>query len=241
MLHDAGMNCVNHDLSLLGAVAAGLLALACSAGEPVDPTPPNLVTVVSLDLTSPRDTIFVSDTVRLIAAARDGQGNVLGGRSVSWGSADPAIAMVAPDGLVTTFRPGKVKIIASVTGRADTVNLVVRRLVFDVNVVPDAVCLRRGFGTDVAVQAFDSLGARLPTGLRPIEWRSSDGTIAVVTPATGDSARVLGVAEGQALIIGTLMGLSDTTGFVVDPTPLGEPLQCGTCAEPSQNVVVLKK
>jgi hypothetical protein len=160
---------------------------------------------------------------------------------VSWASADPEIAAVAPDGLVSSFGPGKVKIIASVTGRADTVNLVVRRLVFDVNVVPDAVCLRRGFATDVAIQAFDSLGARLPTGLRPVEWRSSDGTIAVITPASGDSARVLGVAEGQALIIATLMGLSDTTGFVVDPAPLGEPLQCGSGAEPSQNVVVLKK
>jgi hypothetical protein len=241
MLHDAGMNCVNHELSLLGAIAAGLLLTSCSAGEPVDPTPPNLVTVVSLDLTSPRDTIFVSDTIRMVAAARDGQGNVLGGRSVSWASADPEIAAVSPDGLVSSFGPGKVKIIASVTGRADTVNLVVRRLVFDVNVVPDAVCLRRGFATDVAIQAFDSLGARLPTGLRPVEWRSSDGTIAVITPASGDSARVLGVAEGQALIIATLMGLSDTTGFVVDPAPLGEPLQCGSGAEPSQNVVVLKK
>jgi hypothetical protein len=241
MLHDAGMNCVNHELKLLRAVAAGLLVISCSAGEPVDPTPPNLVTVVSLDLTSPRDTIFVSDTIRMVAAARDGQGNVLGGRAVSWASADPTIATVAPDGLVSSFAPGKAKIIASVTGRADTVNLVVRRLVFDVNVVPDAVCLRRSFATDVAVQAFDSLGVRLPTGLRPIEWRSSDGTIAVITPGTGDSARVLGVAEGQALIIGTLMGLSDTTGFVVDPAPLGEPLQCATGAAPSQNVVVLRK
>ena len=237
MLHDAWMNRVNHRLFRLGSIASALL-VACSAGEPVDPTPPNLVTVVSLELTTPRDTVFVSDTVRLIAAARDGQGNVLGGRSVSWRSADPAIATVAPDGLVTSLGPGKAKIIASVTGRADTASLVVRRLVFDVNVVPDAVCLRRGFATDVAIEAFDSLGVRLPTGLRPVEWQSSDGTIAVVTPAAGDSARVLGVAEGQALIIGTLMGLSDTTGFVVDPAPLGEPLQCGSGSPPSQNVVV---
>ena len=218
-------------------LAAALLP-ACSAGVPVDPTPPGLVTVVSLDLSTPDDTIFVTDTVRMVAAARDGQGNVLGGRQVSWISADPSIATVAPDGLVTSLGPGRVNIIAAVVGRTDTVQLVVRRLAFSVNVVPDAVCLRRGFATDVALEAYDSLGVRLPTGLRPIEWKSSDGTIGVVTPAAGDSARVLGVSEGQVLIIGTLMGLADTTGFIVDPTPLGEPLECNSGGDATQNVVV---
>jgi hypothetical protein len=235
MLHGARMNCaMNRPLLLL---AAALLP-ACSAGVPVDPTPPGLVTVVSLDLSTPDDTIFVTDTVRMVAAARDGQGNVLGGRQVSWISADPSIATVAPDGLVTSLGPGRVNIIAAVVGRTDTVQLVVRRLAFSVNVVPDAVCLRRGFATDVALEAYDSLGVRLPTGIRPIEWKSSDGTIGVVTPAAGDSARVLGVSEGQVLIIGTLMGLADTTGFIVDPTPLGEPLECNSGGDATQNVVV---
>jgi hypothetical protein len=236
MLHDAWMNCViNRPLLLLLAAAA--LLPACSPGVPVDPTPPGLVSVISLDLTSPDDTVFVSDTVRMVAAARDGQGNVLGGRSVTWRSANPSIATVAPDGLVTSVGPGKVAIVAAVTGLTDTVQLVVRRLAFSVNVVPDAVCLRRGFATDVALEAYDSLGARLPTGIRPVEWTSSDGTIGVVTPADGDSARVLGVSEGQVLIIGRLMGLADTTGFIVDPTPLGEPLQCGG-GDAAQNVAV---
>jgi hypothetical protein len=239
MLHDAWMNCVITRPSLrLAAACAAALLTGCSEGVPVDPTPSGLVTVVSLDLSSPDDTIFVSDTVRMFAAARDAQGNVLGGRQVSWRSSDPSIATVGPDGLVTSVRPGRTDIIAAVTGRTDTVPLVVRRLVFAVNVVPDAVCLRRGFATDVAIEAYDSLGQRLPTGLRPVTWESSDGTIGVVTPADGDSARVLGVSEGQVLIVGTLMGLADTTGFIVDPTPLGEPLQCNTGGDPSQNVAV---
>jgi hypothetical protein len=235
MLHGARMNCAMKRPFLL---LAALLLGACSPGLPVDPTPPGLVSVVSLDLSTPEDTIFVTDTVRMVAAARDGQGNVLGGRQVSWISADPSIATVAPDGLVTSLGPGRVAIIAAVTGRTDTVQLVVRRLAFSVNVVPDAVCLRRSFATDVALEAYDSLGVRLPTGLRPIEWKSSDGTIGVVSPAAGDSARVLGVAAGQVLIIGTLMGLADTTGFIVDPTPLGEPLECNTGGDATQNVVV---
>ena len=49
---------------------------------------------------------------------------------------------------------------------------------------------------------------------------------------------MLGVEEGQVLIVGSLMGLADTTGFVVDPTPLGEPLQCGSGGDASQNVAV---
>ncbi len=241
MLHDARMNCVmNRPLRLLIVVGVAL-GPACSPGIPVDPTPPGLVSVVSLDLSTPEDTIFVSDTVRMIAAARDAQGNVLGGRAVSWRSANPSIATVAPDGLVTSVGPGRVDIIAAVTGRTATVRLVVRRLVFSVNVVPDAVCLRRGFATDLALEAYDSLGTRLPTGIRPVVWTSSDGTVGVVTPAAGDSARVLGVAEGQVLVSGTLMGLSDTTGFIIDPTPLGEPLECGTGGGDATQAVVSKQ
>jgi hypothetical protein len=238
MLHDARMNCVITRPLRLAAASAAAVLVACSAGVPVDPTPPGLVSVVSLDLTTPDDTIFVSDTVRLIAAARDAQGNVLGGRAVSWRSANASIATVAPDGLVTSVAPGEVDIIAAVTGRTASVPLTVRRLVHSVNVVPDAVCLRRGFATDVAIEAYDSLGDRLPTGLRPVTWETTDGTIGVVTPASGDSARVLGVAEGQVLVIGTLMGLADTTVFIVDPTPLGEPLRCGGGGDASQNVAV---
>lgn len=230
---------MNRPVLVLAAAAA--LLPACSAGVPIDPTPPGLVSVVSLDLSTPDDTVFVSDTVRLIAAARDAQGNVLGGRAVSWRSAATAIATVGPDGLVTAVGPGAVDVVAAVTGRTATVRLVVRRLAFSVNVVPDAVCLRRGFATDVALEAYDSLGERLPTGLRPITWASSDGTIGVVTPGSGDSASVLGVAEGQALISGMLMGLADTVGFIVDPTPLGEPLQCGGGGGDAAQAVVDKQ
>ena len=52
---------------------------------------------------------------------------------------------------------------------------------------------------------------------------------------------MLGVAEGQALIIGTLMGLADTTGFIVDPTPLGEPLECGSGGADATQAVVEKQ
>ena len=47
-----------------------------------------------------------------------------------------------------------------------------------------------------------------------------------VTPLAGDSASVLGASPGAASVFGTILGVSDTTGFVVDPTPLGEPLVC---------------
>jgi hypothetical protein len=99
--------------------------------------------------------------------------------------------------------------------------------VFSVNVVPDAVCLRKGFTTFLTLTAYDSLGQPLATGIRPVTWRSSNGLVVTVTPQSGDSALVLGVAPGSAFVFGSMAGVADTTAFIVDPTPLGQPLQCG--------------
>jgi Big-like domain-containing protein len=202
-------------------------AIGCAGGDPVDPTPAGLVPVATLSVSSTHDTVYVADTLSLGLVVRDSAGNLLSGRAVQWQSSASGIATVSNVGLVTGVAPGAVTISASAGGQTGFVSLVVRRLVFSVNVVPDAVCLRKSFTTFLSITAYDSLDQPLPTGLRPITWRTTNGLIATVTPQGGDSARVLGVAPGSVFIIGTILGVADTTGFVVDPTPLGQPLQCG--------------
>jgi len=208
-------------LLLLSALLSG-----CAAGDPVDPTPPGLARVASLTLATPRDTVYVSDTLTLILEARDSAGNLLTGRAVNWQSSDSSLANVSRVGIVSGVAGGKVTVTAAAGEQTATVALVVRRLVFAVNVVPDAICLRKGFTTALALTAFDSLGQALPAGFRPISWGTSDGLVVSVTPLAGDSASVLGASPGAASVFGTILGVSDTTGFVVDPTPLGEPLVC---------------
>ena len=209
------------------AVLLALGAFGCGAGDLVDPTPAGLVPVASLSVSTTHDTVYVADTLSLGLVVRDSAGNLLSGRAVQWQSTAPGVATVSNVGLVTGVAPGAVTIAATAGGQTGSVNLFIRRLVFSVNVVPDAVCLRKSFSTFLSLTAYDSLGQPLPAGIRPITWRSTNGLIATVTAQAGDSAKVLGVAPGSAFISGTMLGVADTTGFVVDPTPLGQPLLCG--------------
>jgi hypothetical protein len=213
----------------LALAVAGLAALAgCKAGEIVDPTPPNLVGVAHLTIVAPSDTLFVADTSRLTVASRDANGNEIKGHQVTWRSSAPAVASILSNGLVTALAPGRTTITAASGGKSDSLTLTVVKVVFRVNLVPDAVCLRRGFTTVLQVTAYDSLDQPLPAGLRPVRWQTSDGSIVAITPQKGDSAIVLGIAAGPALVSASLMGVADTTAFIVDPTPLGQPLSCGT-------------
>ncbi|HEU4587966.1 MAG TPA: Ig-like domain-containing protein [Gemmatimonadales bacterium] len=211
------------------ALALVLATLAgCKAGEVVDPTPPNLVGVSRVRIVAPSDTLFVADTARFTVESQDANGNLIRGHAVTWRSSAPAVASIQANGLVTALGPGQTTITAETGGKSDTLALTVVRVVFRVNVVPDAVCLRRGFSTVVQLTAYDSLDQPLPAGLRPVTWRTTDGGVVAITPQKGDSAIVLGIAAGPALITASLMGVADTTAFIVDPTPLGQPLSCGT-------------
>lgn len=213
----------------LALALAGLAALAgCKAGEVIDPTPPNLVGVAHLSIVASSDTLFVADTARVTVESQDANGNVIKGHLVTWRSSAPAVASVLSNGLVTALGPGRTTITAESGGHSDSLTLTVVKVVFRVNLVPDAVCLRRGFTTVVQLTAYDSLDQPLPPGLRPVRWRTSDGSVVAITPQKGDSAVVLGTAAGPALISASLMGVADTSAFLVDPTPLGQPLSCGT-------------
>jgi hypothetical protein len=210
----------------LGPVVLLAIGIAgCSAGSPVDPTPPGLAAIATLKISSARDTVYVADTLTIALEARDSAGDLLSGRAVQWHSSAPGVATVSPFGVVSGVAPGAVTISAAAGGLTANTSLVIRRLVFSVNVVPDLVCLRKSFTTFLFLTAYDSIGQPLPAGIRPITWRSSNGLIVTVTPQTGDSAVVLGVAPGSTYVSGSMMGLTDSTGFIVDPAPLGQPPQ----------------
>ena len=193
----------------------------------MDPTPANLAQVASLTISSPQDTMFVADTLIMTVTARDSAGNLLSGRAVHWQSSAGGVATVSSQGIVRAVGPGKTTISAAAGDQAAAVTLVVKRLVFSVNVVPDAVCLRKGFTTFLSLTAFDSLGQALAPDIRPVTWRTSNGLVVTVTPQSGDSSVVLGVAPGTAFVFGTMAGVTDTTAMIVDATPLGQPLHCG--------------
>ena len=83
------------------------------------------VPVAAVNVTSPRGTLFAGQRVQLTATVRDGAGNVLSGRTVTWRSSDDRIATVSNTGLVTGLSAGPVTITATVEGMSDQMALFV--------------------------------------------------------------------------------------------------------------------
>jgi len=73
-------------------------------------------------IAEPADTLLeVGQSAQLTAEVRDGEGNPLAGRHVSWSSSAPTLATVSSDGLVEATGPGVAWIEAASEGFADTV------------------------------------------------------------------------------------------------------------------------
>lgn len=66
-------------------------------------------------------TLGVGDTVRIRSSVRDQFGNDVSGQAITYSTADPAIATIASNGLVTALTEGVARIIATAGTRADTV------------------------------------------------------------------------------------------------------------------------
>ncbi len=96
---------------LSGISIVALLATLSACTEQVV----NAVPVVSVDVSPPAATVGVGNTVQLGAVAKDGSGNALHGRDITWSTSDPDHATV-DNGLVRGVAPGGAVITASIQG-----------------------------------------------------------------------------------------------------------------------------
>lgn len=96
---------------------AGCLALAaaCSDGSPSGPRAP--AAVASLAAGPTALVLKVGQTQQLVAIAKDASGTVLSGRSVTWTTDTPGVAVVSDAGLVTATGLGYVTIVVACEGK----------------------------------------------------------------------------------------------------------------------------
>lgn len=104
----------------LAALGAAIVGCGDTARVPVTSVP-----VASVSVAPPSGTVTVGATTQLTAAVRDGAGNVLADRGITWSSADPAIATVSATGLVTGARVGQTTVAATSEGKTGASTLVV--------------------------------------------------------------------------------------------------------------------
>src|SRR5206468_1084419 len=132
-----------------------------------------LVPVASVDVTPATASIHVGETVQLTGTPKDGSGNPLTGRTVTWASADANIASVDANGLVTAHATGgPVTITATSEGKNGTAAVTVLAIpVANVAVSPATPSIPTGGTVQLTAALTDANGNPL-TG-RAVTWQTS--------------------------------------------------------------------
>lgn len=167
--------------------------------------------VAAVNVTPGADTIAVGATLQLSATALDGAGEGIPGLPMSWESADPAVASVDTVGIVTANAAGTVVVTATSGGKTGSSSLAIveRAPIVSLDVTPEADTLDIGQTAQLTATAFGVDGDSLPD--QPVQWSSSDTTIATVNEA----GMVTAIAEGNATVVAEGDGQSDSAAIVV--------------------------
>src|SRR6266576_2954436 len=173
------------------------------------------VPVASVTVSPATASVAVGQTLQLTATPKDSTGTALTGRSVTWVSSNPGVATVSSNGLVTSGAVGTATITATSEGKAGSAAVTVTPVpVASVAVSPATASIRVAQTVQLTATPKDSAGGTLAG--RTVTWRSSDTTVATVSPG----GLVTGLAPGSASITATSEGKSSTAAITVTPIPV---------------------
>ena len=194
-------------------------------------------------------TIAVGDSVRFVATVKDAAGNVMPGWMVAWTSSirtdsTSTVATDPPrysqDWLVTATGPGAVKVIATIDGKSDTVQVIVPSpTAASVAISPDTASVRRGFyAVSLTATVRDARGQVMARSSwpSPMTWTSGDSAAAQIG-CTGctqyndrDYVLITGTVLGKVTITAATGSLRASASVDVIPPPLPSAPCCLTAA-----------
>ena len=181
------------------------------------------VPVASVAVALGASTLSAGQTTQATATVRDAAGNVLTGRAVSWSSADPSLATVSANGVVTAVAAGSATILATVEGKAGAASLVVAapapQPVASVSVTAPTTSLIVPQTTQLTVVLRDAAGN--PLSGRTIGW--STGNTSVASVSAGGLVTAMGA--GTTVITATSEGKS---GSVTENVASNQPAAVAT-------------
>ncbi|HKR09471.1 MAG TPA: Ig-like domain-containing protein [Gemmatimonadaceae bacterium] len=176
---------------------------------------PAAVTTVTVTPASATLVLGITPTQQLTAVTKDGNGNTLTGRVVTWSSNNTAAATVDANGLVTAVAAGSATITATSEGKTGTSSITVSVAPVATVTVSLAAGSITAIGTTQATATLRDANANILTG-RMVTW-SSDNTAAATVDANG---LVTAVATGTANIIATGEGKTGSATLTVTPAPV---------------------
>ena len=188
------------------------------------------VATVTISPTS-QSVVDGASTPAFTAVTRDGSGNVLTGRVVTFASSDPSVATInASSGVATGASPGTTTITASSEGQTSPAATLTVTPVPVNNVVVAPSSQAVDVGSTVTFVATPRDASNAPLSGRTIVYSSSDPTIASINSSTGVAT---GVAPGSVTIGALSEGKTGTASLTVNPAAVGSV----TVAPSSQSVV----
>ena len=185
----------------------GVVALVIGVGcgdDPHEPGEPSPAPVATVTLNVENDTLLVGSALQLEATPRDSAGNPLEDRAVEWSTSDRELATVL-DGAVHARALGVVTITATSEGKSGSATIALAPLVTVGRRLPTTFA---GDTTGLTVMLTDVLGNLLAG---PVEWSSSDESVATVTA----EGIVTGVSAGEATIRAEAFSGSGSVELVV--------------------------
>jgi trimeric autotransporter adhesin len=193
-------------------VHAVLLGSACGVTDTDEPTPIDTVVV-----TPPALQLTTGGTGALAVEVTDAAGRVVRDRRVVWVSANPSIASVTDNGVVSAVSAGRVDIAASAEGKTGVATVTVVApppRVASVRITPDRVSVFVAGEASLVASALDNQG-RVITG-RAVVWTTNN----VIVAAVSQTGQVTGLAPGTAVITAVIEGVSGTATVSVSLAPV---------------------
>jgi uncharacterized protein YjdB len=195
------------------ALAAALLVV-CSCEKPLGTGGPD-APVATVVVTPPSGTVMVGATMQLAATPKDASGNVLSGRTTTWGSDNTGVAIVSSSGLVGGVAVGNATITATSEGQSGTSSITVTAVpVASVEVKPTSASVDEGKTVQLTATPKDANG--IPLTGHAIAWFSSNTAVATVSP----NGLVKGEVAGPATITATSEGASGSSSITVTQVPV---------------------
>jgi len=188
---------------------------------PPPPPPPPPVPVVSVTVSPASTGLVVGQTAQLSVTTKDSAGNVLIGRTITWGSSSTSVATVSASGLVAAKAAGSATVTATSEGKSGTAAVTVTVApVASVTVTPAPASVTAGQTVQLTATPKDAGGNVLPG--RVVTWATSNA--AVVTVSTG--GLVSGLVVGTATITATSEGQSGSSAVTVTVPAAGCAAAC---------------
>jgi len=197
-------------------VHAVLLGSACSVGDSHAPTPVESVVVTPQVLQ-----LLAGSAGALVAEVKDGSGNVLRDRRLVWASANPAIATVSDNGVVTGVSAGSVDIAATSEGKSAVATVTVVPVpprVSTVRIAPDNVYVYVAGSADLVATPYDGQGTAI--GGRSAVWTTNNVSVAAVS----QTGHVTGLVPGTAVITAVVDGVAGYANITVRLVPVAKVL-----------------